>query len=494
MTRPIAGPSNKMLTAIFYARFHPERGPSVIHQHPLGSVIPSAGQPGTSTLVHFSDIASCVIPPYELCNKALSVCSNGHRILGFPVSLEDQNYERNRFTFNICLVLDEKEDAHAWTLVVAKISAFFRAMEEEDGLLQQEERLPGLRWAGEEGYPPTSTGVVHPLLEAIVAGINAYRETCIRVDNTHVLNLRLDTTPTKPQKVHAWDVPLLIRSLPSASQWTRDLTLQRIYPHINGVTHIQRISRLADVETKLVRRAVRELIYHDRAMLLDVFHFQAVYALTRDFAWFVKDNNMLDECIGYITVDRSVASTTKPEGGSETITPHEMIIKLYVSLAPGTSVQDFVLAQQSHLINIDIRRFITFGVIKGFLRRIHRYAIIVNSSRANVHLEAKTDSSPSKSKPRSQEDAAKDFDRPWKRAALSSGWVTPPLDVPPSESLSRSARSAEELKDEEEQKLQSFLDRAHCLDGICVAMAMSEKKLVARLQSGRFGEVLITSR
>lgn len=35
-----------------------------------------------------------------------------------------------------------------------------------------------------------------------------------------------------------------------------------------------------------------------------------------------------------------------------------------------------------------------------------------------------------------------------------------------------------------------YLDGPHCMDEICVAMHMSEKKVVDKLRTARFGEVI----
>lgn len=380
-----------MLKAIFYCRFHPERGPSVVHQYPNNSTVTRSSS-GDEPLLSFSDISSYLIPPYDLCNIPLSICSNGFRVLGFPVSLEDSEYERNRFTFNVCFVLDENENARPWQQIVDKTAAFFKEVEEDSGILQAEERLEGLKWAGEVGYPADDVGVVHDLLGTIYEDVNAYGETCVRVDELHVLNLRLSPPKAKAPKVRAWDVPLLIRPLPSSDEWTWDLTLQRIYPQIDGIKHAQRISELADVELKLVKKAVRELLYHERVMLLDLFHFQAIYALTSEFAWFVRDDAAQDECCKYIATDpannifKSARQLAAKQQSAEPPS-REAVIALYRDLNPGVSLSDFCLINESKLASVDVRRFITFGVIKGFVRRIHKYAMATDAQLTSTRTK-----------------------------------------------------------------------------------------------------------
>ncbi|KAK0342765.1 Nitrogen permease regulator 2 [Friedmanniomyces endolithicus] len=496
-----------MLKAVFYARFHPERGPSAVHQYPDGSIIPGLSDQDESqqTLVSWSDVSAYIIPPYEICNRPFSICADGHRVLGFPISLEDPKYERNRFTFNLCFVLDEEADARPFLCVVNKTAAFFQALEEEDGLLQTEEDLPGLRWAGEEGYPAESTGVVYKRLKSIVEDLNAYEETCIRLNSYHVFNLRLVHPQPPPPKVQAWDVPLLIRDLPSPDHWTWDLTLQRIHPYLDGVKPIQRIAELADVELKLVKRAVRELVFHHRALLLDLFHFQAIYTPTKDFAWFVADTEMQEECARYISLPPTSTTTTNTHEAPSLI-PASLLITLYTSLSPSTPLHTFIQTHYTTLLThrIDIRRFITFGTTKGFLRRVHRYALALDgiysktqtsrTGKGSAKMEGSSSPVTTKSKSRSNEDAVREFERAWRRAAMSSGWATPPAEPPPlAARRGRGLGDGEEEGEDEvvEEKLRDFLDGRHSFDEMRLALRVSARELVERLGSGRFGEVLV---
>ena len=482
-----------MLKAIFYARFHPERGPSIIHQYPPNSVLGSAST-SDDALINFSHISSYVIPPYELCNRPLSICTNGYRVLGFPVSLEDSNYERNRFTFNVCFVLGDDASSELWSKAVSKTAGFFSAIEKEDGLLQAEELLADLKWAGELNYPTRDVGIVYTTLEAITEDLNTYNETCVRIDDHHVLNLAISPSKAPPAKVRAWDVPLLVRPVPTSDEWTWDLTLQRIHLHVDGVNHVQRIAQLGDVELKLVKKAVRELVYHERAMLLDIFHFQAIYALKAGFSWFVNDESMQDECTKYVARYRAQETSSTPHGKaakaeSPATAYYHTIIELYRDLHSGISIHDFYLHHEARLENIDIRRLITYGVIKGFLRRVNKYAIAIESQQTPPRLSTSNGSTMSRFK--LTEEAEKEHERAWKKAAFSSGWATPPTE-PPSETAVGSTPAADsvEIDMDQEDKLRSYLDGKHCMDEICVAMRMSEKKVIERLRSGRFGEVV----
>ena len=542
------------LKAIFYARFHTERGPSVIEQHPADSIAtrhaPADETNGTSvqngkSLLSFSDVTSYIIPPYDLCGKGLSVCIGGYRIVGFPLSLESEAYSRNRFTFNVCFVLGESEHEEedggsdgvhqngsegtrgvalrSWEKIVQKTALFFQAMEVEDGILLDEESKNEV----EEG----SGTIVKSVLRKVHEQLTTYGEACVRVDKIHALNLRLEAKSSIPfprqqkVKVHLHDVPLLIRPLPSKNEWTYDLVLARTQPHINGINHIARIAEKAEVQEKLVKRAVRGLVVLGRVRILDIFHYQAIYRLTADFSYFVRHEEMQEEGRKYV----SISVTTNPAKESPTIS-QKHLFALYTSLSSYPSLHDFVLAHQSQLVGIDIRRFVTFGVLKGFLRRVHKYALAVASSSGTPQGKTSGSSggkfgSGSGGK-KSGESAEKEFERLWRKAALSSGWATPPTQVSwvdgdegtadagegGSNVLAAERRISPEktalrptLVQEgggvdreigpEDEKLRSYLDGKHCFDAICVAMRMSETKVLDRLRSaeGRkvFGEVVV---
>ena len=61
---------------------------------------------------------------------------------------------------------------------------------------------------------------------------------------------------------------------------------------------------------------------------------------------------------------------------------HDTLVMLYTSLRQGLPLKSWVLAHHAHLTSIDIRRFITFGIIKGFLYRVHKYAVATTTAAA----------------------------------------------------------------------------------------------------------------
>jgi hypothetical protein len=194
----------------------------------------------------------------------------------------------------------------------------------------------------------------------------------------------------------------------------------------------------------------------------------------------VKNVEVIDECREYVAIDPKegmFASVLDKQVIDESSgTPDRTtILELYSILKPGLSVADFCLAHQNQLANIDMRRFITFGVIKGFLKRMHKYALALDPPNMQVAAQS----------------TVADIDKAWRKAALSSGWATPPVDAV---SLQEKLESEEEKARQEGAKLVKFLDGKHCLDQICVEMGMHEKEVLGKVKSGKFGEVTVFCR
>ena len=305
-----------------------------------------------------------------------------------------------------------------------------------------------------------------------------------------------------------------------------DLTMQRIVPYINGVNSVRIISILADTDFSLACRAIRHLLYYGCLFLLDIFSFSAIYAPTAQFSTTIAcDEAMQQECARYVnthfatapnTADIS-ATTAAPNARldkhniwpligaappTDPNTPADQtqqqqhidgvtIVELYASLKQGQSVKQWYQQHTTQLANIDIRRFITFGIIKGFLYRIHKYPYATGfpapgalksatSAHFPFHADPATAAAGVSSRPSSTSSSVADethLAATGKRASF---------------------HSIESIEEEDgagvdDKTLAKVLDGLHCFDQICTELEVSEKVLTSRLK--RFpGEVLILQR
>ncbi|CRG90328.1 Nitrogen permease regulator 2 homolog [Talaromyces islandicus] len=536
-----------MIKAIFYSKFDTQEGPKVVHQVPDGAIVPSstaAAAAQQTLLFTFSDISFFVIPRQELCGNLLQVCIGGYRILGYPICMKSPCYDRNEFIFNFCLVVAEDEDFSKYTSIVQKLADLMHGLEEQSGFLSRDHSKSG-------------QGKLYSLCETLMEDLNNYSECMIPIDELNTLNFKLFPVYPAPSHVKAYDVPLFTVRFETFMDENWDLTLQNIIPYINGVNSVRIISILADVEISLAYKAIRHLLYYGCVVLLDIFSFSAIYAPTAQFSSTIAcDEGMQQECACYINTrfaptqsklapvppgtSSSRADLSSSHGrlfafdtediwplvgdpdtqsniGEDTEPVRRKcldgvgIVELYASLKQGQSVKQWYAANARQLVNVDVRRFITFGIIKGFLYRVHKYAYgprpeafktlhpktpaaSLKGGLAPSTLSESADNGPLSNEnsfdslgPSENDQSA--VSTSFRSANNSSGIVnnynnTNNNTSTPIRSESTAATSYDEEEESEaiDKLLEKYLDGQHCFDEICTELKISERDLSARLK------------
>ncbi|CAO1621501.1 unnamed protein product [Parajaminaea phylloscopi] len=196
------------------------------------------------------------------------------------------------------------------------------------------------------------------------------------------INLRLFPTYANPPPVKDWDVPVSLLNLNQngkgtdsggrSSNW--DLTMAAVFPYINGINHVKRISQLADADLELTRQCMEHLLYYGCILMVDIFQFFNIYALKPAIARIADDPGIQAECGAYVT---------RP---GYTIPAWPVLLSLYTALRPGVVIDQWIEDRNVDSLGIDARRFITFGVIKGFIRRIHRYPVLLGGPEMLLDL------------------------------------------------------------------------------------------------------------
>ncbi|KAL8806152.1 MAG: hypothetical protein Q9182_001553 [Xanthomendoza sp. 2 TL-2023] len=418
-----------MIKAIFFSIFDVHQGPKVLHQVPTDSIAPSLGSSQTP-LFHFPSVSSYIIPRPEFCSRLITFCTPTHRILSQPVCLPSTSYPRNAYTFSIALVLDASTPFASYATVTIKLASLLQTLEEQSRFLSRDASAP-------------DTGKIYALCEILLEDLNNYSESMIPIDDSNTLNIKLFPTYPPPPPLLPHHVPLSTVQLESLTDPNWDLTMLRVLPHINGINSVKQIALLADADYKLVRKAIEHLLYYGCLLLLDIFSFSASYAPTAELVSLIEDVDMQDECARYVALpsleDKAIVSHASPVSGLE-------LVELYLKLKQCQTIKSYYIENSKIMDTIDVRRFITFGVIKGFLYRVHRYAIATSQiSRGKGERRTKSRQKPNRSA----------------NAALSTD------DTDPDSHL---------------LDLEKFLDGTHCFDEICTDLMISEQELMTRLK------------
>ncbi|KAG0290654.1 Nitrogen permease regulator 2 [Linnemannia gamsii] len=202
------------------------------------------------------------------------------------------------------------------------------------------------------------------LIEQLIEDLNSYCECQIPIDTANTINLKLFPTYPNPAPVYDYQVPISTVNLEALTDVNWDMTMQRVTGYINGVNSVKRIAEYADVETGLARMCMEHLLYYGCIIMVDLFQFKNIYAVKMEMMRLTEDVALQYECVVYVTLpDMHAPSFAK-------------IFSLYCSLQYGVVLQDWIEQNQIADYNIDVRRFISFGVIKGFLYRVHKYPIL----------------------------------------------------------------------------------------------------------------------
>ncbi|EXJ73582.1 uncharacterized protein A1O5_03343 [Cladophialophora psammophila CBS 110553] len=511
------------IKAIFYSKFDPHEGapprpssttgPKIVHQVPEDSILtasdPSASSNGPSSsfsstipLLSFSTISRFVIPRQSLCGNLISLSpppltstTPPTLVLSYPICLTSPHYPRNEFIFNFALVLGDPAtiDVPSYKSVVKKLAHLMRSLEEQSHFLS------------DDASPPNS-GKIYSLCEMLMEDLNNYCECMIPIDELNTLNIKLFPSLPNPASVKPWHVPLFTVRIETMVDENWDLTMLRIIPFINGVNSVKRIAALADADLKLTKKCVKHLLYYGCILLLDIFSFNAVYAPTAEFANMIaKDPEMQKECARYVNTAFAPGAQEEAviDGAPErrtsgltnaTLQDEEMwpltgkgdpvdgvgIVQLFANLRQGLTVREWYTQNANMLANIDMRRFVTFGVIKGLLYRVHRYAIRTQKGTFPYGpAEGEFLQHPNLTRSMSSE-----------RHLTEESSQRSKHKQKHSRGVGKTHADDQTLN----SRIVEFLDGTHCFDEICTELGISEKDLTERLKSRAMGEVTIICR
>ncbi|KAI0797599.1 nitrogen permease regulator 2-domain-containing protein [Abortiporus biennis] len=327
--------------------------PATISRADSGKHPPSPqkhGDPTSRFLFTFDDVSKYIIPHSALCGRLVICATRNHRIIGFPVEIRaPDKYERNYFRYNLCFVFERHADLSCYEPVVRKVSRVLTTCEEESAFLTS----------------PGNSQTIYAILEQLYEDLNSYSETSIPIDQFNSIELKIFPFYPNPPAVKDWDIPLALISLTRRVEDNWDLTIVKVCQYIDGVNHVSRIAQLAECDLDLTREAVAHLLYYQVIMMIDVFQFSNMYILRKNIQWLAEEHHVKEECGPYVT----------RHGCDVPIWPD--LLFLYSKMRPGKTVLEWMNEYNVPQRGIDVRRFTTFGVVKGFLRRVHRWPVLL---------------------------------------------------------------------------------------------------------------------
>lgn len=339
--------SNKIdspIESILYCEFHTKAGPMIVHQMP----------PGYVTKEQFDSLSNYLIPKPELERRLQTVNALGLKIIGYPIGIDHSRYPRNRLIFNVCFVCRPHMRTFHYEPLVKKLNRYFEDLELECQFLSN----------------PTSRERIPSIMEDIRVKLNEMKSCKLEMTSSTTINLKIVKVHPDPDEVHDEQVPLLLLPINLLRPTRWDLTTQQIIPYIDGYRHISRIATEADVEVSLVKACIQNMIYYGIVKLIPIFQYSNSYLPTQHVVELHANEQLREECIRY------VARVSNPP---DILPKFQSIFRLFCSMNYGITIRDLCLQFNPSSLNIDEKRLIRFGLMKGLIRRIHRYPILIHN-------------------------------------------------------------------------------------------------------------------
>jgi hypothetical protein len=114
------------IVSMFYAEFHPIQGPKVIYDVPEGTL---TSHDSRLRLLDFDAFSEYIIPKTSVTGRIVTLFTTRHKMVGYPMQIEDPRYPRNALMFNLVFVFERDADTRAYEPVVRKMAQTLRTLE-----------------------------------------------------------------------------------------------------------------------------------------------------------------------------------------------------------------------------------------------------------------------------------------------------------------------------------------------------------------------------
>lgn len=326
-----------IIQGLLFCEFHYELGPKIVYQVPENFMQQDK----------FQALSAYIIPKTELQGRLITVNSLKLKILGFPVCIEDQKFERNNYIFNLCFVCDAGKRTVQYESLVKKLARYLLHLEKECSFLSK----------------PESKARMPDIMQDIQRQMNEKRCCSIEVTPSTKIVLKVVRVHPDPRPVLDHEVPILAEEksiIPS--QW--DLTTQQVLPYIDGYRHIAKISADADVEVSLVKACIQNMIYYRIAKLIPLFLYTNVYVTTPTLVNLTPGSKLAADCLKFVAK-------------KESSLPHfRSVFQVYSSMKHDVNVRDLMEKFKDNF-DIDIKKLITFGLLNGLIRRLQKFPVLM---------------------------------------------------------------------------------------------------------------------
>jgi len=277
------------------------------------------------------------------------------KLVNFPIWIADDFYERGCYLFSIGLALT-RGNTQIYEAFLRKLASKFKALELQTRMVSDRTRRLELK--------RKLTEIFHQI---------RYRELC----NIDIAGFRISLELPKylfykePQAIHEYDVPVPLQDLFNLDILCEDMVVTRVAEMCDGERYVKRIANKLDADLAPIQLALQNLLHRKLITIIDIFQYSNRYHATSEIYRISMEPAILVAACDYIMGHYSRESVDR-------------LHYLYCNLKRHETLKDFIT--RNKLQHLDVRKFITFGLINGLIRRIFGYPII---DSAHVKVKCK---------------------------------------------------------------------------------------------------------
>jgi hypothetical protein len=429
------------ILAIIYCEFNLEKGPELVYQEPENYIKES----------EFPKISEFIVPSTQFCNKEIALHLGNAYLLGYPIFLNNSNYERNRFKFNFCLMIDEEEyeyNNYLYDCLIKKINITFENLEIDydfnfikknmdmvikfikDLFLDIKEKQYIIDIHIETDNDFDLEPKLYSLEKVKSVEFSKSRKDNLIINNNNKRgNLQLEKSYNstkeifmpeyqkssfneinkKPKikkrinfsfryidfnnikiKIENYFVPIWIKELDNKEIKKLDTINLKIINNINGINSVHKIAKNVSDELDLVKYALSSLYIIRGITFIDIFHDSNIYKPTTELKK-LKIEGLLTKFQKFCKMnkdDNQYEKNSENESNIEYMDDNKLF-SYYVLLANSKNIKSF--RDKLKTVEFNMNLFVGFGVYLGIIRRIHLYFYYIENRQKSIENTDKTD-------------------------------------------------------------------------------------------------------
>ncbi|VVT57028.1 uncharacterized protein SAPINGB_P005498 [Magnusiomyces paraingens] len=417
-------------------------------------------------LINFDLVKNYIIPKPQLCNRIVTLRCGDYSIVGFPVTISDRSYERNAFVFNFCFIFKAQGNTIVYETSIRRLARMFSALEEQSKYLSQRTSFNTIESILQQIYqdvnnyseckipvddsttinmklfpifpPPPNikafdvpistvnlTSMVDdnwdPTMEKIIPyinGINSIRKIAELVDaNYHLVKKCIQhlmhygciiiidifqfsniyaPTPNLINLLKSTEMMKECQSYISIADSPRAM-LRQMRDSVSGVSGAVASSAEASSTISPSERT-------ERTSTITTTHPISASVAIPSSVKIPSSIAASSSAIGSEINSVVSSNLTTPYDRQCTIASPATIYTLYAALHQGQTVREWFKVNKEKLRYIDVRRFLSFGIIKELIYRVNEYPVadsVVQKYHTAVRLPASVAIDTSKADPQS---------------------------------------------------------------------------------------------